>query len=348
MHAQDLADVRVRAHGAGISLVGESPPFLDLLRSVGRVARHCSAHVMIRGETGTGKELVARAIHYLGARRDFPFVPINCGALPDLLAENELFGHRAGAYTGANAASAGLLQLAHRGTLFLDEVDCLPAKTQVALLRFLQDGHFRPLGGLREECVDVRIVAASNRCLDEEVRAGRFRADLYFRLNLIAIEVPPLRHRTGDVRILSHHFLKECARRYRLPDKCLHDQTLRRMVEYTWPGNVRELENLIHRAYLLCDEQQLRIPMPGIAPATSPPLPPQVRDGEVDELSYRSAKSRALQEFDRAYLTHLIQRTAGNVTKAAALAGKERRSLGKLLKRYGIGYVSDADGDRAS
>jgi two-component system response regulator GlrR len=347
MCAQEVTDVRVRAHGAGISLVGESPAFLELLRSVERVARHGAATVLIRGETGTGKELVARAVHYLGARRDFPFVPVNCGALPDMLAENELFGHRPGAYTGATDESIGLLRLAHRGTLFLDEVDALPAKTQVALLRFLQDGTFRPLGASREEVADVRIVAASNRCLKEEVRANRFRADLYFRLNLIALEVPPLRDRAGDVRILSEHFLKECARRYRLPDKHLNDGSLGGLGDYAWPGNVRELENLIHRAYLLCDDEQLKFSTPEASSAPAP-AKPQAPDGDLHSLSYRTAKSRALQEFDRSYLTQLIQRASGNVTKAAQLAGKERRALGKLLKRYGIGYAAGSDGVGAS
>jgi transcriptional regulator with GAF, ATPase, and Fis domain len=344
MCAQEVTDVRVRAHVAGISLVGESPAFLELLRSVERVARHGAATVLIRGETGTGKEIVARAIHYLGARRDFPFVPVNCGALPDTLAENELFGHRPGAFTGATDESIGLLRLAHRGTLFLDEVDALPPKTQVALLRFLQDGSFRPLGASKEEKADVRIVAASNRCLKEEVRANRFRADLYFRLNLIGLEVPPLRERTGDVRILSEHFLKECARRYRLPDKHLHDGALGCLVEYAWPGNVRELENLIHRAYLLCDDEQLKISSPSDTP--SAPVKPAVHDKSFDTLSYRSAKSRVLQEFDRNYLTQLLEKTSGNVTRAAQIAGKERRALGKLLKRYGIGFTSGSEGER--
>lgn len=337
--AHDAADIRVRAGGAGICLVGESPPFLSLLRSVDQIARHAVPTVLICGETGTGKELIARAIHYLGPRRAFPFVPVNCGAIPDQLMENELFGHRAGAYTGATNESRGLLRLAHGGTLFLDEVDSLPAKTQVTLLRFLQDGHFRPLGASKEEQVDVRILAASNRRLEEEMRAGRFREDLYFRLNLIALEVPPLRERTGDVRILSQHFLQKCVECYRLPAKRLHDATLCSFGEYRWPGNVRELENLIHRAFLLCDGDELKIEPP--ARTAAPIGPPAVTAGEMDALTYRAARSRALQEFDRIYLTRLIQRTSGNVTKAAQLAGKERRALGKLLKRYGIGYVAD-------
>ena len=334
----EAADVRIRAGGAGISLVGESPAFLALLRSVDRVARHAVPTVLIRGETGTGKELVARAIHYLSPRRDFPFVPLNCGAIPDLLVENELFGHRAGAYTGATSESMGLLRLAHRGTLFLDEVDALPPRTQVTLLRVLQDGQFRPLGGSKEEHVDVRIVAASNRSLEDEVRAGRFRADLYFRLNLIALEVPPLRDRTGDVRVLSQYFLQKCVECYRLPEKRLHEQSLAGLGEYGWPGNVRELENLIHRAFLLCDDDEVHLASPG-RPAATPTQPATI--GDLAALSYRAAKSRALQEFDRLYLTRVIAEARGNVTRAAQLAGKERRSLGKLLKRYGIGYIVD-------
>ncbi len=338
MRAEELADIRTRADGAGIFLVGEAPVFIELLRSVERVSRHDSATVLIRGETGTGKELIARAVHYLGGRREFPFVPINCGALPDTLAENEFFGHRAGAYTGATDESAGLLRRAHRGTLFLDEVDSLPPKTQVALLRFLQDGHFRPLGAVREERVDVRIIAASNRGLEGEVRAGRFRADLFFRLNLIGVDVPALRDRASDVRVLARHFIRECARRYRMPDKHIDEQCLCNLVRYPWPGNVRELENLVHRAYLLSDDERLQITLPNAAP----PAPARIEDPQLGGLSYRQAKLHALQEFDRAYLTRLLQLTDGNVTRAAQLAGKERRALGKLLKRYGIAAGADA------
>jgi len=343
MRSDDVADVRVRARSAGISLIGESPAFLALLRSVERIAPHSAPTVLIRGETGTGKELIARAIHYLGARRDFPFVPVNCGALPELLAENELFGHRPGAYTGASNESIGLLRLAHRGTLFLDEVDSLSPRTQLTLLRFLQDGHFRPLGATKEEEVDVRILAASNRCLEEEMRAGRFRADLFFRLNLISLEIPPLRERTGDVRVLSQHFLEQCARCYRLPDKRLPEATLICLGQYAWPGNVRELENLIHRAFLLCEDDELKVAVKAGTPATT--MPPSVSADGMGALSYRAAKSRVLQEFDRTYLTQVMERTGGNVTKAAKLAGKERRAFGKLLKLNGIARGTGA-GDR--
>ena len=336
-----IARIREDARFAGITLIGESPAFVKLLRSIERVASHASATVLIRGETGTGKELIARALHYLGARREFPFVPVNCGSLPESLAENELFGHRPGAFTGATHEAVGLVRRAHRGTLFLDEVDSLPAKAQVSLLRFLQDGRFRPLGACAEETVDVRIVAASNRCLEEEVRAGRFRQDLYYRLDLVMLEVPPLRARAGDARILSAYFLQQCALRYQLPNKPLHDRSAAWFDQYGWPGNIRQLENLIHREYLLSEDNELciRAPTDSAAP-TAVPL-----EEEVGELSYRAAKLRVIQEFDRNYLTRLIERTQGNVTRAAQLAGKERRAFGKMLKRYGIGASPESRDD---
>jgi two-component system response regulator GlrR len=317
---------------AGIPLIGESPAFIALLRSVERVARRSIATVLVRGETGTGKELIARAVHYLGERRGCPFVPVNCGALPDTLVENELFGHRPGAFTGAGHDTQGLVRLAHRGTLFLDEVDALPAKSQVALLRFLQDGTFRPLGASREEQADVRIVAASNRNLQHEIALGRFREDLFFRLNLLTLEVPPLRARGGDAELLAAHFLNGCATRYGDEVKQLDASTLAWFGAYRWPGNVRELENLIHREHLLSDDPELCIRRPSETEhAQAAPVAP-----DRETLSYRVAKSRALEEFDRSYLTSMVRRTHGNVTRAAALAGKERRAFGKLLKRYRI------------
>src|SRR5262245_51866723 len=301
---------------------------------------------LIRCKHGTGKELIARAIHYLGPRRAFAFVPLNCGALPESLAENELFGHRPGAFTGATQESMGLLRLAHQGTLFLDEVDSLPLKVQVALLRFLEDGRFRPLGSSKEEHANVRILAASNRSLEEEIAAGRFRQDLYYRLNLISLDIPPLRERRGDVQVLSQYFLRQWTERYRLPHKRLHETTRTWFDSYGWPGNVRELENLIHRECLCCDEVELNIKAPAAmraqAQGSKEPAEP------VAQLSYRAAKTRVLQEFDRTYLTQVIRRANGNVTKAAKLAGKERRALGKLLKRYRISPVAVSGNDEPS
>jgi transcriptional regulator with GAF, ATPase, and Fis domain len=335
-----LANIRSVAETLGIALIGESTAFLRLLESIQLVARHAHATVLIRGETGTGKELVARSIHYLGPRSRFPFVPVNCGALPETLAERELFGHRAGAFTGATHESEGLLRFAHNGTLFLDEVDSLPPRAQGMLLRFLQDGTFRPLGGVREERSSVRILAASNRDLPEHIAGGHFREDLYHRLNVLNVVVPPLRLRAGDAGVLARHFLQACAERYRMPPKQLDERTLSWFEGYRWPGNVRELENLIHREFLQSEQVELRIEPPGeIAALAQPPSTAAPRD--YGQMSYRKAKSIALENFDRAYLAQLLERSLGNVTRAAELAGKERRALGKLLKRYQISRIDD-------
>jgi two-component system response regulator GlrR len=334
-NVQPTSDVRARAGKLGIPLVGESPTFLRLLQVVDRVARHGNGTVLIRGETGTGKELLARATHYLGPRSNFPFVPVNCGALPESLAENELFGHRSGAFTSAGHDSLGLVRLAHRGTLFLDEVDCLPLKAQIGLLRFLQDGRFRPLGGSREESADVRVIAACNGNLEDGVVAGRFRQDLYYRLNLLTLDVPPLRLRTGDASLLARYFLDESARRCGLSPRSLSESTARWFDQYCWPGNVRELENLLYRECLLSDESELRIVAPDRSLRQQAPQP-DAPTADSGQIQYKLARSRALEEFDRAYLVRLLDQAQGNVTRAAALAGKERRALGKLLKRYRI------------
>jgi DNA-binding NtrC family response regulator len=329
--SRNAETLRAQAAAMGVQLVGESPAFRALLDAIYRIATRGSPTILITGETGTGKELVARTLHYCGVRKECPFVPVNCGALPESLVENELFGHREGAFTGARRASTGVLQLAHRGTLFLDEVDALPLKAQAALLRFLEDGRFSPLGGGKEEYADVRIMAASNLRLEEACAAGRFRWDLYYRLDVIALEVPPLRMRQGDIAMLSRHFLRECVRRYDLLALEFHPKTLDWFNRYAWPGNIRELQNTVQRASLLCDADEIVIEAPSaITQLTTPwtasePLPP-----------YRAARASAVEAFDRQYLERLLRSTKGNVTKAASLCGKERRTLGKLIKRYGL------------
>jgi transcriptional regulator with PAS, ATPase and Fis domain len=337
---QEISQIQTRIRSAGIPLVGESEPFLRLLRGSERIARHGTAAVLIHGETGTGKELIARTIHYLSERREYPFVPVNCGALPEALAENELFGHRAGAFTHAAREAVGLVRLSHEGTLFLDEVDSLPPKVQVALLRFLQDGRFRPLGAGREEHANVRIIAASNRRLQDAVEDGSFRADLFYRLNVLSLEIPPLRARGDDALLLAEHFLREYARRYSMPFKPLDAATLAWFARYSWPGNVRELENLLQREFLLAEGAELGIAPPAVAGLQSPKSSPV----PVRNESYQEAKSRALEVFDRDYLQRVLRESGGNVTKAARLAGKERRAFGKLLKRYRICRLQ-SDGD---
>ncbi|GLH74176.1 hypothetical protein GETHLI_26780 [Geothrix limicola] len=293
----------------------------------------CDAPVLIEGETGTGKELAARAIHYQSARQNGPFIPVNCGAIPDSLIESELFGHRKGAFTDAKENQPGLVTLAEGGSLFLDEVDALSTKGQVTLLRFLQDQEFRPLGARQVEHGNVRILAASNASLPLLAERGAFRSDLLYRLRILCLELAPLRERRGDLEPLSAWFLDACHQRFGLGVKSLHPDSLAWMNQYHWPGNIRELENLLYREYLLSEGPVMRVEAPkGMRLAAPDPV-----DAPSDDLSFHRAKARAVEAFERNYLTRLLDLAGGNVSLAARLAGKERRSLGKLLKKHGLG-----------
>ncbi|HJV48066.1 MAG TPA: sigma-54 dependent transcriptional regulator [Geothrix sp.] len=316
-------------------MIGQSPIFREILRLVGRMAA-CDAPVLIEGETGTGKELAARAIHYQSARQDGPFIPVNCGAIPDSLIESELFGHRKGAFTDAKDNQPGLVTLAEGGSLFLDEVDALSTKGQVTLLRFLQDQEFRPLGARQVEHGNVRILAASNASLPLLAERGTFRSDLLYRLRILCLELAPLRERRGDVEPLATWFLEACNQRFGLGTKSLHPDSVAWMNQYHWPGNIRELENLLYREYLLSEGPVMRIEAPkGLRPLSQDP-----QEAPSGDLSFHQAKARAVEAFERGYLTRLLDLAGGNVSLAARLAGKERRSLGKLLKKHGLGGVS--------
>jgi two-component system response regulator GlrR len=320
-------------------MLGDSDAFRVISRLIDKISAY-DAPVLIEGETGTGKELAARAIHYRGARRDRPFVPVNCGALPDPLIENELFGHRRGAFTDARADHPGLVALGQGGTLFLDEVDALTLKAQVTLLRFLQDQRYRPLGGQREERADVRVIAASNRPLDPLVEAGSFRIDLLYRLKLMHLALPPLRERKGDIAFLSGHFLDVGAARYGLARRPLSAETLEWFERYLWPGNIRELEHLVHGGLLLCEEPIITIPPPAsLSAGTSRDPSGSPRPAPV-ERSYRHAKAQAIADFEQAYLARLIDRAHGNISVAARLACTERRHLGRLLKKHRLARTS--------
>ena len=235
-------------------LLGQSQAIQAVRAQLQRYAG-CDVQLLIEGETGTGKELAAREIHYASARRGRPFVPVNCGAIPDSLIENELFGHDRGAFTDAKAAQPGLIDHARGGTLFLDEVDTLSAKGQVTLLRFLQDNEYRPVGGGAARTSDARIIAATNACLDSQVAAGRFRRDLQYRLNALYLHLPPLRERLGDVRLLAEHFLDAVAQRVHGPAKRWSEAAMQLLTAHSWPGNVRELDNVTLRAYMGADGQ---------------------------------------------------------------------------------------------
>ena len=242
-------------------MIGRSPKFLKVLQLVEKIA-DCDVPAVIEGETGTGKELVARALHFAGPRREGPFVPINCGAIPETLVENELFGHERGAYTDAQSTRPGVIAHAQHGTLFLDEVNTLPQKAQVTLLRFLQDQQYSPLGAGEMRFADVRVVAASNGDLSELSEQGMFRLDLLFRLKIMHLVLPPLRERPGDAALLGEHFLRICSARFARGEKTLHPETLEWFEQYHWPGNLRELENVIYREYLLADGPLIRINRP--------------------------------------------------------------------------------------
>jgi two-component system, NtrC family, response regulator GlrR len=315
-----------------LNLIGRSGLFLAALRMIERLAA-CDATVLIHGEIGTGKEVAARAIHYLGTRREGPFTPINCGALPDSLFENEMFGHVRGAFTDARDTMVGLIANAEGGTLFLDEVEALSPKGQVALLRFLQDGTYRPLGGKRLIDANVRIIAASNASLRDLVARGEFRADLMYRLAVMPLDLPPLRARDGDVQLLSQHFVTRFNAQYRTR-KQLSPASLAALDAQAWPGNVRELENLLHREVVLCDDETIelaaRLPTHDAASAGA-------NRGRLEfERGFRAAKASWIAEFERRFVCWALDQSGGNVSAAARRAGKERRTFGRLVKKYAV------------
>jgi len=317
----------------GAQLIGASPAHVAMLDQLCRIAAS-EAPTLIEGETGSGKELAARAIHYDGPRRNGPFVPVNCGALPDTLIESELFGVQRGAFTDARQSRRGLVAEAERGTLFLDEVDALSAKAQVTLLRFLEDQRYRPVGTAREQCTDVRLIAASNRPLDSLVARLAFRADLMYRLKILHLVLPPLRERGDDVERLAQHFIAGFAAKYGREPLPLHPLTRAWLGQYAWPGNIRELENWVHRQFLMCSGAA--IVHAGVAPDASTAPSPSPDFPAAASACFADAKAEAVRRFERDYLRRVLDECGGNVTRAARRAGKERRAFGKLLKRHGI------------
>ncbi|MBS0445334.1 MAG: sigma-54-dependent Fis family transcriptional regulator [Proteobacteria bacterium] len=322
--------------GANLSafdLIGESPAFLTATRLLQRLSG-CNVAVLLRGETGTGKELAARAIHYLGARRDQPFIPVNCGAIPDMLVESELFGHMRGAFTDAREAQVGLVAQADGGTLFLDEVDSLTHKAQIALLRFLQDGTFRPLGAKGHAHSTARVIAATNADLEQLVQQGAFRSDLFFRLAIVPVHLPPLRERAGDVALLATSFLRGLAEQQGGGPARIDPETLWRMERYPWPGNVRELANVMQRAFLLADGDCIRLAPDALGDDDHASGGGAGRDPMA--ASFHAARAQALADFERRFVCRALAESAGNVSLAARRSGKERRSFGRLIKKHGI------------
>jgi DNA-binding NtrC family response regulator len=309
------------------SLVGESDALLTVVARLPVIA-NSTATCLVAGETGTGKELFARALHFVGARRNKPFIPVNCGALPDPLFENELFGHVRGAYTDAGSFQEGVISLAEGGTLFLDEVDALSPSAQIKLLRFLQDHEYRPLGSARAVSSNLRVITATNAPLHHLVTRHLFREDLFHRLNVLRLTIPPLRERLEDIPRLAQHFIQMFAREARRSPPRLSAAALRLLLRYPWPGNIRELEGVIHRAVILSESDQL-------GPEEIELLPPD-RPSESAG-SFRDAKRDAIDQFERRYLVQLLAEHDGNVTRAARSAGKERSAFQRLLRKHSLG-----------
>ena len=331
-------------HAKLAGLIGESPAFVEQLERVPRVA-DCDAGVLILGETGTGKDLFAQAVHYLSPRASHPCVAVNCGALPAELVEAELFGHARGAFTSAHENRFGLVAQAQGGTLFLDEVDSLPPFAQVKLLRFLQDKEYRPVGTSHVQHADVRIVAASNVDLATLCERGAFRVDLFYRLNVLTLQLPALRDRGDDAQALAEHFVRSFARRFDRPVSGLNMSARTLISDYAWPGNVRELEHAIERGVLMSQEDQLSADDLGL-PTDSAAA--RGADGASTIESYRDAKARAVEQFERRYIEGALASCHGNITHAANAVSKNRRAFWQLMRKHGIDssrYRDDRDWD---
>jgi len=312
-------------------IVHRSRQMEEILRLAAR-ASQAEATMLIQGESGTGKEMIARAAHAHSPRRDGPFHVVDCGTIPENLLESELFGHKRGAFTGAEATRKGLFDSAQGGTLLLDEVGELPFSLQVKLLRVLQEKEIRPLGDDRSRKIDVRILAATNKDLQAEIHQGRFREDLYYRLNVVSIRVPPLRERPDDILPLARHFLQKHARKRGMPSLDIDPLASKLLLRYHWPGNVRELENAMERAVALTDGQVLRpedLPDSTRGTTLAPALP---LDAEL-----------TLEELERRYILHVLKQQGGNRVRAAAALGIGRNTLWRKLKSYGAQGDEDRD-----
>ncbi|HEX5604759.1 MAG TPA: sigma-54 dependent transcriptional regulator, partial [Pyrinomonadaceae bacterium] len=313
---------------AAQQFIGSAPSFLAVVEKIPRFAS-CDATVLLVGATGTGKELCARAIHYLSARAKKPFMPVNCGSIPPDLFESEMFGHEQGAFTDARQARRGLLSQAEGGTLFLDEVDSLAQSAQVKLLRVLQERQYRPLGGQYRRA-DMRVIAATNQNLHTQMQAGAFREDLFYRLNVVTLNLPALRDRSDDIVPLAMHFMKIAGQEYGRSVKDLSAGAIQKLNSYAWPGNVRELENVIRQAVILGQGQIIRARDLQIAKR-------EVITASPAFGSLKASKAHLIEEFERNYLEEAMVACSGNISKAARLAGKDRRTFFALLKKYGIG-----------
>ena len=313
------------------SIDGNSPNILALKQNIAAVAP-TDTWVLITGENGTGKELVARTIYQLGNRAEKPFVDVNCAAIPEELIESELFGHEKGAFTGATTKKRGKFELANEGTIFLDEIGDMSLKTQAKILRVLQEQQFQRVGGSRVLKVDVRVIAATNKDLSVEIEAGRFREDLYYRLNVLPIEVPSLRDRKDDISLLVNHFLNDCALQNRTRCKTIDQEALQVLKKYAWPGNVRELKNLIERLVILVPGEQ--ITRDDIPPSyrIEKPWPSLMEEDHLLTNDFKDAK----KAFEEAFIREKLRANDGNVSQTARQIGVGRSYLHKKLKQLNV------------
>jgi DNA-binding NtrC family response regulator len=318
------------------NLVGSSPKMQELFASIEKIARADST-VLLAGESGTGKELVARALHFHGPRATRPFVAVNCGALVGTLLESELFGHVRGAFTGADKAKKGLFVAADGGTLFLDEIGELPLDLQPKLLRALQEGEVKPIGGTGTTRVDVRVIAATNRDLPSAVAAGRFREDLYYRLNVIALSIPPLRERREDIPTLLSHFVARAAEKARRPRPTISDEAVAWLAQQRWPGNVRELKNAVERAVVLGGDvlQPDDFVTRGAGAIAAPPAPAAATQAAAGDGDYAFSRL-SLEELERMHIEKILTMCDGQKARAAAILGINRTTLWKKLRQYGV------------
>jgi DNA-binding NtrC family response regulator len=309
-------------------LIGESPLMRKLMNRLERVA-DTETSILVTGETGTGKELVAQALHKRSRRRKGPFVAVNCAALPDALLESELFGHKRGAFTDAKTERRGLFLQAHGGTLFFDEIGDIPLTLQSKLLRSLEERCVRPIGGSSEVAFDVRIIAATNRDIETAIEEGRFREDLYYRINVIQIDIPPLRERGTDILLLARHFVEQFAIRSNKQIAGISNAASEKLLNYTWPGNVRELRNTIERAVVLTGYEKISVE----------DLPEKIRDYKASRFLVESDNPSELvpiQEVERRYILHVLKTVEGNKTLAARVLGLNRKTLYRKLQHYKV------------
>ncbi|MFH1489924.1 MAG: sigma-54 dependent transcriptional regulator [Pseudomonadota bacterium] len=331
VHENQRLHERIRGEGAFNSIIGNSPKMKRVFEMIQRVSRS-DATVLLTGESGTGKELVARAIHENSPRSKRPFVIVNCPTIPENILETELFGYVKGAFTDARADKKGLFQEAEGGTISLDEIGELPNNLQTKLLRVLQNREIKPIGQNKSFKVDVRVVASTNRNLKEQMHAGRFREDLYYRLNVVAIELPPLRERAEDIPLLVKHFMKKGSRELGKKELEVPPEVMDALMNNPWNGNVRELENSIERAIIMGKGPGMKLSDVGLSADSECLLSSQ----DMHRFPYKKAKEHVLTNFNHEYLSQLLTQHQGNVTRAATACGLERQALQQIIRRYGI------------